>query len=105
MWPADPPPGYLGQLNPEFQRQLAGWWADVRLEDCYFYHSVLLPDGSFVQGPWDLIDNESEYLEESTWPGAVCSSTGRQVAGSRLGWPNRVQKSSSSTLVGTFQPI
>ena len=61
-WPADPPPGYLGQLDPEFQRQLAGRWADVRLEDCYFYHSVLFPDGSFVRGPWDLIDNESEYL-------------------------------------------
>lgn len=61
-WPADPPPGYLGQLDPDFQRELAGRWADVRLEDCYFYHSVLLPDGSFVRGPWDLIDNESEYL-------------------------------------------
>ena len=61
-WPPDPPPRYLGQLDPDFQRELAGRWADVRLEDCYFYHSVLLPDGSFVKGPWDLIDNESEYL-------------------------------------------
>jgi O-methyltransferase len=62
MWPADPPPGYLGQLDPDFQRELAGHWADVRLEDCYFYHCVLFPDGSFVKGPWDLIDNESNYL-------------------------------------------
>ena len=62
VWPAEPPPGYLGQLDPEFQRQLAGRWADVRLEDCYFYHCALLPDGSFVKGPWDLNDNESEYL-------------------------------------------
>ena len=58
MWPADPPPGYLGQLAPQFQSQLAGRWADVRLEDCSFYHSALLPDGSFIKGPWDLIDNE-----------------------------------------------
>ena len=61
-WPAEPPPGYLGQLEPEFQRELAERFADVRLEDCYFYHSVLLPDGRFVLGPWDLIDNESAYL-------------------------------------------
>jgi O-methyltransferase len=62
VWPAEPPPGYLGQLDPEFQRRLAQRWADVRLEDCYFYHCSLLPDGSFVDGPWDLLDNESEYL-------------------------------------------
>ncbi len=62
VWPADPPPGYRGQLEPDFQRELAAKWDDVRLEDCYFYHSVLLPDGSFVKGPWDLIGNEKEYL-------------------------------------------
>jgi len=62
VWPADPPPGYLGQLAPQFQSQLAGRWADVRLEDCSFYHSALLPDGSFIKGPWDLIDNERAYI-------------------------------------------
>jgi O-methyltransferase len=62
VWPAEPPPGYRGQLEPEFQSELAKRWADVRLEDCYFYHSVLFPDGTFVKGPWDLIDNESSYL-------------------------------------------
>ena len=62
MWPAEPPPGYRGQLKADFQRQLASNWDDVRLEDCYFYHSVLLPDGSFIKGPWDLIGNEKEYL-------------------------------------------
>jgi hypothetical protein len=62
VWPADPPPGYRGQLDPAFQRELAGRWADVRLEDCDFYHSVLFPDGTFITGAWDLIDNESAYL-------------------------------------------
>jgi hypothetical protein len=62
VWPAEPPPGYKGQLEPDFQRELAAKWDDVRLEDCYFYHSVLLPDGSFIKGPWDLIGNEKEYL-------------------------------------------
>ncbi len=62
VWPEDPPPGYLGQLDPDFQRQIAARWADVQLEDCHFYHSALLPDGRFVRGPWDLIDNESEYI-------------------------------------------
>ena len=61
-WPAKPPPGYRGQLDPDFQRELAGRWADVRLEDCYFYHTVLFPDGTLIKGPWDLIDNESQYL-------------------------------------------
>ena len=100
MWPAAPPPGYLGQLNPEFQRQLAGRWADVRLEDCYFYHSVLLPDGSFVQGPWDLIDNESEYLggidlagrsvleygPASGWLTAWMAQQGAEVVIIDIGW-------------------
>lgn len=62
IWPVDPPAEYLGQLDPHFQRQLAERWSDVRLEDCHFYHSVLLPDGSFIEGPWDLLDNEREYL-------------------------------------------
>jgi len=62
IWPADPPAGYLGQLDPRFQTQLEERWSDVRLEDCHFYHSVRLPDGSFIEGPWDLLDNEHEYL-------------------------------------------
>jgi O-methyltransferase len=32
------------------------------LEDCHFYHRVRLPDGSLIEGPWDLLDNEHEYL-------------------------------------------
>jgi len=62
VWSDGPPPGYLGQLDPEFQRQLADRWADLGLEDCYFYHCVRLRDGSFIDGPWDLLDNELEYL-------------------------------------------
>jgi hypothetical protein len=80
-WSAGPPPGYVGQLEPDFQRQLAECWADVQLEDCYFYHCVRLPDGSFVEGPWDLLDNELEYL------GGI-DVTGRSVLefGPASGW-------------------
>ena len=61
VWSGGPPPGYLGQLDSEFQRQLADRWADVGLEDCYFYHCARLRDGSFIDGPWDLLDNELEH--------------------------------------------
>jgi hypothetical protein len=32
------------------------------LDECYFYHSVELPDHGLVQGDWDLRGGESEYL-------------------------------------------
>src|ERR1700690_3177235 len=32
------------------------------LEDCYFYHTMLLPDIGRVQGNWDLNPNLSKYL-------------------------------------------
>lgn len=62
IWSGGPPPGYLGQLDQTFQSQLAERWSRVQLEECYFYHYVRLPDGNYIAGPWDLIDNESEYL-------------------------------------------
>ena len=57
-----PPPGYLGQLDPEFQARLEQRFATVPLEQCYWYHCVLLPDGTFIQGVWDLVENEDKYL-------------------------------------------
>ncbi len=41
---------------------LADERATVRREDCKFYHTVELPDGDVIPGPWDLRGRESEYL-------------------------------------------
>jgi len=53
-WPSFGPPGYLGQLSDEYQRALAEERAALTRADCRFYHSVDLPGGEFVAGPWDL---------------------------------------------------
>jgi hypothetical protein len=62
VWPDTPPAGYLGQLEPEFQHKLAQRWAGVTLEDCFFYHRSPLADGRVVEGVWNLIGGEEEYL-------------------------------------------
>jgi SAM-dependent methyltransferase len=62
LWPQFPPPGYLGQLSDVFQAQMARERDYLELDDCYFYHSSTLRDGSFINGPWDLRGHESEYL-------------------------------------------
>lgn len=61
-WPAFPPQRYLGQLSDEYQRGLAADRAGLALEDCSFYHTAELPDGTVVPGPWDLRGREAEYL-------------------------------------------
>jgi hypothetical protein len=61
-WPAFPPRGYLGQLDPAFQAKLASERASVELEDCSFYHTASLSNGDVVRGPWDLRGAESAYL-------------------------------------------
>jgi hypothetical protein len=61
-WPAFPPLGYLGQLTDEHQRSLAADRAGLTLEDCSFYHTAELRDGTVVPGPWDLRGREAEYL-------------------------------------------
>jgi len=61
-WPSFGPPGYLGQLSDEYQRALAEERAALTRADCRFYHSVDLPGGEFVAGPWDLRGREHEYL-------------------------------------------
>lgn len=62
FWPAFPPQGYLGQLTDEHQRSLADQRRHLTLDHCTFYHSVRLPDGTEVTGPWDLRGHEHEYL-------------------------------------------
>ena len=61
-WPSFGPPGYLGQLSDEYQRALAGERAALTRADCRFYHSMELPGGDVVDGPWDLRGREHEYL-------------------------------------------
>jgi O-methyltransferase len=62
VWPRSAPAGYLGQLDEGFQTEMAGWWAEVDLSDCHFYHRVRLRDGRVIDGPWNLLDGEEEYL-------------------------------------------
>ena len=61
-WPAYPPPQYLGQLTDKFQAMLAGERSNIAREECDFYHTVELPNGEVVSGPWDLRGHEHEYL-------------------------------------------
>ena len=61
-WPTSPPDGYLGQIDPEFQKRLAAENAGLTLDDCSWYHSTELPDGTFIEGHWDLRGSESAYL-------------------------------------------
>lgn len=61
-WPAYPPPQYLGQLTDKFQAMLASERSNTAREDCDFYHTVELPNGEVISGPWDLRGHESEYL-------------------------------------------
>ena len=61
-WPSFPPFRYLGQLDPEFQAWLAQQRADVRTEDCDWYHTFELSNGEVVQGAWDLRGAENDYL-------------------------------------------
>jgi SAM-dependent methyltransferase len=62
FWPAFPPDGYLGQLHPDFQRSLAEQRSVLERQDCIFYHTIEMPDGEVIPGPWDLRSRESEYL-------------------------------------------
>lgn len=61
MWPRNPPKGYLGQLEPDFQERLASWASRDRAE-CDFYHTSTLGDGTLIPGAWDLRGNERAYL-------------------------------------------
>jgi hypothetical protein len=61
-WPQYPPPAYLGQLEPAFQAKLALERAGLTLGDCAFYHATDLPDGTSLEGAWDLRGAEGAYL-------------------------------------------
>jgi O-methyltransferase len=61
-WPSAPPSGYLGQLDPAYQGWLAEQSGHVSFDDCEWYHSTELPDGTLKVGHWDLRGRESNYL-------------------------------------------
>lgn len=100
VWPQPAPPGYLGQLEPEAQKALAEKWARVELEDCLFYHRVRLKDGRVIEGTWNLIDGEEEYLggadlsgrrvlefgPASGWLTTWMELNGASVVGFDIGW-------------------
>jgi O-methyltransferase len=65
-----PAPGYLGQLDARFQEQLAAEHRGLRRSDCFFYHSMELPSGEVLRGPWDLRGRESIYLGGVDFEGA-----------------------------------
>jgi hypothetical protein len=62
MWPAYPPPGYLGQLDDAFQQALVKERYFIERDDCYFYHVTELPNGEVIDGPWDLRGCGPDYL-------------------------------------------
>ena len=61
-WPSFPPRDYRGQLHPHFQAELAAERADLTREDCDWYHTSVLSDGSVIPGAWDLRGGEEAYL-------------------------------------------
>lgn len=95
VWPQTPPAGYLGQLEPAFQDRLAKMWERVSLQDCYFYHRVRLKDGRVIDGTWNLLDGEEEYL------GSV-PLAGRRVLelGPATGWLTTWMEQQGAKVVG-----
>lgn len=100
VWPETPPAGFLGQLDVGFQAGLAARWSAVTLEDCFFYHRSALSDGQIVEGVWNLIGGEDEYLggvrlqgkrvlelgPASGWLTVWMEQQGAAVVGFDLGW-------------------
>lgn len=68
-WPTTPPPGYLGQLSPEFQSWMAEQSGHVAPEECGWYHTTELPDGTLIVGHWDLRGRETNYLGNLAYQG------------------------------------
>jgi hypothetical protein len=61
-WPTTPTDRYRGQLSPEFQQRLAAEGERLGREDCDWYHSTALADGTPIKGQWDLRGHEKAYL-------------------------------------------
>jgi hypothetical protein len=72
FWPSTPEPGYRGQLGDACQADYATRRAGLTVNDCDFYHTSVLRDGSVVEGPWDHRGAEDAYV-------GGCSFDGRKV--------------------------
>jgi len=100
LWPQPAPPGYLGQLDPAVQEDLRARTKGLELGDCLFYHWVRLADGRVVEGFWDLLGGEEEYLggielvgrrvlelgPASGWLTVWMEQQGADVVGFDIGW-------------------
>src|ERR1700733_1363854 len=62
LLPSYPPRDYLGQLDDDFQAELARRRADADLSDLVWYHATELPDGGVRPGAWALRGHETDYL-------------------------------------------
>jgi O-methyltransferase len=78
---ARPVSRYEGQLDPEFQVELAAHYGWRTEEECTFSHTVQLPDGRVQEGAWDLRGLEDAVL-------GYCDLAGRRVLeyGPASGW-------------------
>jgi O-methyltransferase len=61
-WPCQPPHRYRGQLVEAFQKSRAAAYSGIGLEDCSWYHTTELPNGTVLDGQWDLRQHEQDYL-------------------------------------------
>ena len=69
LLPYYPPKGYLGQLEPSHQEDLARRRAGADLTDFTWYHATELPDGTVLPGVWDLAVTRSSTSAALTWRG------------------------------------
>ena len=78
---ARPASRYEGQLEPEFQVELAAHYGWRTEDECTFSHTVQLPDGRVQEGAWDLRGLEDAVL-------GYCDLAGRRVLeyGPASGW-------------------
>lgn len=63
------PRRFAGQLEPSFQETLRKVHADVKAEDCHFYHTLDLGGGRVIPGGWDIRGNEENYLGHIRYEG------------------------------------
>lgn len=69
FWPSTPAPGYRGQLEAACQADYAARRSILTVDDCDFYHTSVLKDGSVLAGYWDHIGTERAYLGDLSFDG------------------------------------
>ena len=61
-WPVQPQPGYVGQLDAQYQAVQRALRADFGPEHGHWYHETALPDGQHIRGAWNLVGQERQYI-------------------------------------------